>query len=77
MITMSKSKLKAHMLRVFREIEASGETLVVTDRSVPVLKITPIKDKEESVESLFAPFRGKVIFHEDMNLPTVDEWGDI
>ena len=76
MNTISKSKLKAHMLRVFREIEASGETLVVTDRSVPVLKITPIK-KKKTVEEIFGDMQGQIIFHEDVNAPTIDEWGDL
>ena len=35
MPTISKTKLKANMLRVFREIEASGEELIVTDRNQP------------------------------------------
>lgn len=76
MNTISKSKLKAHMLRVFREIEASGETLVVTDRNVPVLKITPIK-KKKTVEEIFGDMQGQIIFHEDVNAPTIDEWGDL
>ncbi|MFT4589551.1 MAG: antitoxin (DNA-binding transcriptional repressor) of toxin-antitoxin stability system, partial [Limisphaerales bacterium] len=31
MKTVSKGKLKAKMLEYFREVEATGETLVVTD----------------------------------------------
>jgi antitoxin (DNA-binding transcriptional repressor) of toxin-antitoxin stability system len=76
MNTISKSKLKAHMLRVFREIEASGETLVVTDRSVPVLKITPI-EKKGTVQDIFGDVQGQVVFHEDIDTPTLEEWGDL
>jgi antitoxin (DNA-binding transcriptional repressor) of toxin-antitoxin stability system len=43
--SISKSKLKANMLQIFRELEASGETLIVTDHNKPVLKIVPIKEK--------------------------------
>ena len=39
MDTISKSKLKANMLRIFREIEASGEALIVADRGRAVLRI--------------------------------------
>ena len=53
MPTISKSKLKANMLRVFREIEASGEELIVTDRNRPVLSIRPIASGI-SVEEAFA-----------------------
>ena len=76
MATISKSKLKANMLRVFREIEASGEELIVTDRNRPVLRILPIEDRK-SVEDLFGPFQGQLVFNEDVNAPTIDEWADL
>ena len=73
MITISKSKLKANMLRVFREIEASGEELIVTDRNRPVLRIRRIGSKG-TVQDLFGSIEGGVIYYEDINAPTVDEW---
>ncbi len=36
---MSKTELKAHALEVFREIERTGEPLIVTDRGKPVLEV--------------------------------------
>ncbi len=76
MQSISKSKLKANMLRIFRELESSGEELIVTDRRRPVLRILPIARKK-SVEEVFGAFRGGVIYHEDINLPTTDEWTDV
>ncbi len=38
---VSKSKLKAHALEYFRQVEESGQELIVTDRGKPVLKIVP------------------------------------
>ncbi|MCY4580363.1 MAG: prevent-host-death protein [Chloroflexi bacterium] len=76
MQTISKSKLKAHMLRVFREIEASGEELIVTDRDRPVIRIQPIASKK-SVEEMFGEFSGQLIFHEDPDAPTIDEWTEV
>lgn len=76
MQTISKSKLKAHMLRVFREIEASGEELVVTDRNRPVLRIQPITPKK-SVEDVFGDFQGQLVFHEDPDAPTIDDWTEV
>ena len=35
MQTISKSRLKAHMLRIFREIEESGEDIIVTGSKSP------------------------------------------
>lgn len=40
---VTKSKLKARMLEFFREVERSGETLVVTDHGREVLEIRPIQ----------------------------------
>ena len=71
--TISKSKLKARMLEIFRELETSGTELIVTDRDKPVLKIIPIKDKA-TVDDLFSGIQGKVIYHEDINTPTLLEW---
>ncbi len=73
MIAISKSKLKAHMLQVFRQIEESGEELIVTDHGRPVLRIQPITQKR-SVDEVFGSLRGGVIYVEDINTPTLDEW---
>jgi len=43
MIEMSKTKLKAQMLKVFRQIERSGESVIVTDRGKPTLRIDPLR----------------------------------
>ncbi len=76
MQTVSKSKLKAEMLRIFREIEESGEELIVTDNNRPVLSIRPVS-QGRSVGEVFADIRGKVVFHEDPNTPTWDDWEDL
>jgi antitoxin (DNA-binding transcriptional repressor) of toxin-antitoxin stability system len=73
MAEMSKTKLKAHMLKVFREIERSGEPLIVTDRGKPTLRIEPIQRKR-SVEEVFGHLRGKVHFTGDPDEPTAGEW---
>lgn len=76
MITISKSKLKAQMLQIFRQIEESGEELIVTDHNQPVLRIQPIKPKR-TVEEIFADWQGKVIFYEDPTKSTIDEWTEV
>ena len=75
MDTISKSKLKANLLRIFRQIEERGEELIVTDRGRAVLPIQPIAQKK-SVEEVFADVRGAVIDYEEINEPTLAEWGD-
>ncbi len=71
--TISKSKLKAKMLEIFRQIEFSGEELVVTDHGKPVLKIVPLRSKK-TVEDLFGDIQGQTTYREDINLPTLSEW---
>ena len=52
MKTVSKGKLKARMLEYFREIEATGEPLVVTDRGREVLEVRPMNGKQSNEEIL-------------------------
>ena len=75
MDTISKSKLKANLLRIFRQIEERGEELIVTDRGRAVLRIQTIA-QNKSVEEVFADVRGEVIDYEEINEPTLAEWGD-
>jgi antitoxin (DNA-binding transcriptional repressor) of toxin-antitoxin stability system len=74
--TISKSKLKARMLEIFRHIEESGEELIVTDQGKPVLKIIPIKQKA-TVSELFGSLQGQLKYLEDINAPTLSEWEDV
>jgi len=76
MRSMSKSKLKTHLLRVFRELEESGEELVVTDHNRPVLRIIPYRERQ-AVGEAFNDIRGELKFHEDPNEPTSEEWEDV
>ncbi len=71
--TISKSKLKAKMLEIFRQLEAEGKELIVTDHGKPVLKISPIQHKAAAAE-VFGPLQGKVTYLEDINTPSLSEW---
>ncbi len=75
MTTISKSTLKARMLQIFREIEQSGQPITVTDHGQPVLKIQPIT-KKRSVEEVFGTLQGQVVYHNDINEPTLEEWSE-
>lgn len=70
---ISKENLKARMLEIFREVEESGQELIVTDHGKPVLKIVPMKQKA-TVNEVFGQYYGQVIYHEDINTPTIDDW---
>lgn len=73
--TISKSKLKAKMLEVFRQLEASGDELIVTDQGRPVLKIIPIR-KKATVSEVFGDLQGQVVYLEDIDTPTLSEWDE-
>ena len=45
---MSKTEFKAHALEVFRNIEKSGETMIITDRGKPKIEIRKIRRQELS-----------------------------
>lgn len=75
-LRISKSKFKANMLEIFREIEQSGEELLVADHDRTVLRIQPFR-KGLTVEQAFGDIQGKPKFYEDPNTPITDEWGEL
>jgi prevent-host-death family protein len=75
MITVSKASLKNKMLEYFRNVERTGEELVVTDHRKPVLKVVPIK-KRNTLKSAFAHYQGKAKYSAPMTEPETEEWGE-
>lgn len=73
MVTVSKSALKARMLEFFREVERTGEELVVTSDGVPVLKVVPFTETR-SVSDAFADVRGALTWTGDIDASTDAEW---
>lgn len=64
------------MLEIFRQLEADGDELIVTDHGKPVLRIIPYNQKS-SVADLFSPYQGQVVYLEDVDTPTMNEWDDL
>lgn len=73
MSTVSKSLLKGKMLEYFRQVEETGEELVVTDNGRPVVKVVPMRAQTSAAE-VFGDVRGRVVYREDILAPTTDEW---
>ena len=70
---VSKSQFKARALELFRNIEESGEPLIITDRGRPVLEVRPVKGKRkhDPLEIL----KGSVTWHDHSTEPVdVDDW---
>ncbi len=74
MKSVSKGVLKAKMLEYFREVEQTGEELIVTSNNVPTLRVIPIKQKHK-VEDVFADLRGKVRIDDSIMQPETEDWG--
>lgn len=60
MTIVSKSALKARMLEYFRQVEQTGEELIVTDNNRPVLKVVRISTRQPAAE-VFADVRGRIV----------------
>ncbi len=69
---ISKSQFKPRALKYFRDIQESGQELIITDHAKPVLKISPIKDEPIDV---LRELRNSVIRYEDPLEPVAqDDW---
>ena len=72
MTTVAKSEFKARAFELFRLVEEQHETIVITDRGRPVLKIVPI---EETDDPALASLRGALLKYVDPLAPVADgEW---
>jgi antitoxin (DNA-binding transcriptional repressor) of toxin-antitoxin stability system len=70
---VSKGVLKAKMLEFFRQVEETGEEIIVTDNNIPTLKVIPLKSKKR-VEEIFGSWRGNVTIDDSILKPETDEW---
>lgn len=69
---VSKSEFKAKALEFFRQVEASGHSVVVTDHGKPTLEVRPYRDAERSPLDIL---RGSVVRYDNPTDPVgVDEW---
>lgn len=67
---VSKSQFKAKALELFRQIEASGEPVVITDHGQPKLEVRPHSaPKRNPLEAL----RGTVLRYDEPFEPVVDD----
>jgi antitoxin (DNA-binding transcriptional repressor) of toxin-antitoxin stability system len=65
---VSKSRFKAQALELFRQVEASGEPLVVTDHGRPTLEVRPYRPARSDAEPLEV-LRGSVLRFDDPFAP--------
>jgi antitoxin (DNA-binding transcriptional repressor) of toxin-antitoxin stability system len=69
---VSKSQFKPRALEYFRLIEESGETMIITDRGKPVLKVMPYTDNSEDQLKIL---RNSVLQYDDPTQPVaLEDW---
>jgi prevent-host-death family protein len=66
------SEFKAKCLELMDEVEASGDSVVVTKRGKPVAKLGPIGERPTT---LFGLLQGNFTFVGDIVSPTDVDWG--
>jgi antitoxin (DNA-binding transcriptional repressor) of toxin-antitoxin stability system len=73
---VSKTTLKAKMFEYFRDLEESGEELIITDFGKPVLKVIPYQESK-TIDELFSGLRNKAKISRQAALQsTEDEWNE-
>jgi prevent-host-death family protein len=65
---VSKSRFKAQALELLRQVEASGEPLVVTDHGRPTLEVRPYRPARPAADPL-EELRGSVLRFDDPFAP--------
>lgn len=69
---VSKSEFKAKALEYFRQIEASGERVIVTDHGKPALEVRPYRGEDRHPLDIL---RGSVVRYEKPTEPVADsDW---
>jgi len=76
MTTVAKGQLKAQLLAYLREVERTGEELIVTDHRVAVLKITALR-RRQSPAAVFADIRSHACLEKEAVLASTEEEWDV
>jgi prevent-host-death family protein len=76
MKTMAAGSFKTHCLAVMDEVQAKRETIVITKRGKPVVKLVPADAEKDDI---YGFLKGKVKIVGDVVSPalTPEEWGDL
>jgi prevent-host-death family protein len=68
---VSKSEFKAKALEYFRQVEATGESVVITDHGTPTLEVRPFRSPARDPLDVL---RGSVVRYDDPTAPVGVEW---
>jgi prevent-host-death family protein len=65
---MAAGKFKVHCLSVMKDVQATGEPVVITKRGTPVVKVVPVESDENE---LFGFLAGEFKITGDIESPVV------
>lgn len=68
---VTKTQFKAKALEIFRQVEASGDSVIVTDHGKPTIEIRPYKHSHGKPLDIL---RGSVSEYIDPTEPVGEEW---
>ena len=68
---VSKSEFKAMALKFFRQVEASGESVVITDHGKPALELRPYRGNARKPRDVL---RRSVVRYVDSTAPVDSDW---
>ena len=69
---VSKSEFKSRALEFFRQVESSGQSIIVTDHGKPTLEVRPYRDVERKPLDVL---RGTVMRYDNLTEPVdADAW---
>lgn len=74
--TMAAGKFKVHCLAVMDEVQKKRETIVITKRGKPVVKIVPAVQEKDEIYG-FHKGKGKILGDIVGPILTPEEWGDL
>jgi antitoxin (DNA-binding transcriptional repressor) of toxin-antitoxin stability system len=76
MKTMAAGAFKVHCLAVMDEVQAKRETIVITKRGKPVVKLVPAGAEKDDI---YGFLKGKGKITGDVVSPAIskEEWGDL
>jgi len=70
--TISKSEFKSKALEIFRDVESSGESIIVTDHGCPTIEVRPFRIIERPPLEIL---KGSVIEYSNPTDPVgEDDW---
>ena len=74
MKTMAAGRFKAQCLAIMDQVQAKGETVVITKHGKPVAKLVPA---DAGTDEIYSFLEGKGRVTRDIIGPAIEDWGGL